>query len=99
MLKSPDSGLFAFRWVESVNRKLATVRHLRRVYVDPITSKPEWGIVRAPDGGIMGVYSLAAGSTIKRSGFLYRDRMFENTKRYTDWRFVYEPSLLPVAFN
>lgn len=74
------------------NRKLANVRHLRRVYFDPMTSKLEWGIIRAPDGGIMGVHSLGTEPAIKRSGFLFRDRAFENTKRYTDWRFVYEPS-------
>src|SRR5687767_12759040 len=28
------------------NRQLATVRHLRRIYADPITAKSEWGIVR-----------------------------------------------------
>lgn len=75
------------------NRKLATVRHLRRIYNDPITSKSEWGIVRAPDGGIMGVYSMADEPTIKRSGFLLRDRAFENAKLYSDWRFVYEASV------
>jgi type II secretory pathway pseudopilin PulG len=36
-------------------RKPATERHLRKLYPDPITGKPEWGMVKAPDGGIMGV--------------------------------------------
>lgn len=73
------------------NRHLATVRHLRRLYADPLTLKPEWGLVRAPDGGIMGVYSLAPGAPLKRSGFSIADSAFENKKAYSDWRFVYVP--------
>jgi type II secretory pathway pseudopilin PulG len=34
-------------------------RHLRKIYVDPITGKAEWGIVATP-AGISGVYSLSA---------------------------------------
>jgi len=35
-------------------------RHLRRVYVDPLTGK-DWKTVPAPGGGIMAVYSGAEG--------------------------------------
>lgn len=78
------------------NRQLATVRHLRRVYADPMTSRAEWGLVRAPDGGIMGIHSLSGGPPIKRSGFLLRDSAFEDAERYADWKFVYIPSTVPV---
>ncbi len=73
------------------NRQLATVRHLRRIYRDPMTASFEWGIVRATDGGVMGIYSLSNKSTIKRSGFLQRDAAFEKQTRYVDWQFVYKP--------
>lgn len=73
------------------NRQLATVRHLRRVYSDPMTSKAEWGTVRAPDGGIMGIYSLSEEMPVKRSGFSFEDRALEGAKRYADWKFVYMP--------
>lgn len=73
------------------NRFLASVRHLRRVYADPMTSTRDWGIVRAPDGGIMGIYSLSNEPTIKRSGFRKRDAVFEKSEHYAEWRFVYEP--------
>jgi hypothetical protein len=33
-------------------------RHLRRIYVDPMTGKAEWGLVQSP-AGIKGVYSLS----------------------------------------
>jgi type II secretory pathway pseudopilin PulG len=74
------------------NRQLATVRHLRRLHADPMTSRPEWGIVKAPDNGIMGVYSLSTQVPIKRSNFLIRDTSFENADKYSQWRFVYEPT-------
>lgn len=75
------------------NRHLVTLRHLRRVYLDPITSTREWGIVRAPDGGMMGIFSLSTADTIKHSGFLGRDAVFEKAKTYSEWRFLYEPQI------
>jgi type II secretory pathway pseudopilin PulG len=74
------------------NRQLATVRHLRKVYADPITAKAEWGIVKAPDNGIMGIYSLSTKTPLKQSNFPLRDASFETAKQYKQWRFVYEPA-------
>lgn len=51
-------------------------RHLRRVFVDPVTGKPEWGLVRAPEGGIMGVYSLSEREPLKRANFEPEDADF-----------------------
>lgn len=76
------------------NRHLATVRHLRRIYHDPMTSQVEWGIVRAPDGGIMGIHSLSNEAPMKRSGFLLRDSDFDKAKRYGDWQFIYTPGTM-----
>lgn len=39
-------------------RFLFTRRHLRKLYVDPLTRSTRWGVVIAPDGGVMGIYSL-----------------------------------------
>lgn len=72
------------------NRHVSILRHLRRPYVDPMTNLPEWGIVRAPDGGIMGVYSLSSETPLKRRGFLQRDSAFENAEHYGQWRFIHE---------
>jgi type II secretory pathway pseudopilin PulG len=73
------------------NRQLATVRHLRRIYPDPFTATMEWGIVPAPDNGIMGIYSLSPRATLKRANFLLRDAPFETAEKYNQWRFIYEP--------
>ncbi len=80
------------------NRQLVTVRHLRKLYNDPITSEPKWGVVRAADGGIMGIHSLSTKPAIKKGNFLQRDAVFENASTYAEWRFVYEPQQ-PALFR
>ena len=70
-------------------RKPGTERYLRKLYFDPMTGKSEWGLVKAPDGGIMGVYSLSEDSPKKVANFGFANREFEGVSKYSDWRFVY----------
>jgi type II secretory pathway pseudopilin PulG len=77
------------------NRHITVKRHLRKIYRDPISGKPEWGLITAPDGAIMGVHSLSQAAPIKTAGFLKRDEAFKGATRYADWRFVYEPVSTP----
>ena len=67
-------------------------RYLRKIYADPMTGKPEWGLVTAPDGGIMGVYSLSEDAPLKTANFSNADHSFEGKTRYSEWKFVYAPS-------
>jgi type II secretory pathway pseudopilin PulG len=67
-------------------------RYLRRLYRDPLTGKSEWGIVKAPEGGIMGVYSLATGAPLKSGNFRGVDRSFNDASSYGEWKFVFVPS-------
>lgn len=62
-------------------------RHLRQLYVDPMTGKPEWGIVRDPAGFIIGIYSLAEGQPVKQMGFPARQAHFEEATGYAQWVF------------
>ena len=71
-------------------RKPGTERYLRKLYPDPITGKT-WAIVKAPDGGIMGVHSVSENKPFKRARFRIRDRSFEGATSYSDWQFVYLP--------
>ena len=73
------------------------LRHLRRVYPDPITGGAEWGIVASPTGGIMGVHSLSEAAPIKSGNFAAKDAAFEGAARYADWQFVYRPPAPPGA--
>jgi type II secretory pathway pseudopilin PulG len=69
-----------------------TRRHLRKVFVDPITWKAEWGLVKTPDGhAILGVYSLSEEAPLKTTHFQPADRAFEGAARYSDRKFVYKP--------
>jgi type II secretory pathway pseudopilin PulG len=70
-------------------RRLNTRRYLRRLYADPITGSSEWGLVKAADGGIMGVYSRSEDEPIKTSNFKGLDKDFEDKKSYADWWFIY----------
>ena len=73
-------------------RQAGTVRHLRRMYLDPVSGKEEWGLVRAPDGGVAGVHSLSEERPLKSGGFGVRDKDFEAKQKYADWKFIYVPS-------
>ncbi|KAF1029357.1 MAG: hypothetical protein GAK40_00532 [Burkholderia plantarii] len=68
------------------------LRHLRRLYADPMTGTTKWGIVKAHDGGVMGVFSEAPGRPIKRQGFAPRDESFDDQASYREWKFVYLPA-------
>ena len=78
-------------------RMPGTRRYLRRLYADPMSGKAEWGLVKAPDGGIMGVYSLSEEATFKRAGFRRRDATFAGALKYSDWKFVVAAPVQPAA--
>jgi type II secretory pathway pseudopilin PulG len=73
-----------------------TVRHLRKLHPDPITGK-EWALVKAPDGGILGVHSPSEATPFKSANFKLRDRSFEGAQKYSDWKFVHGVALKPAA--
>lgn len=75
------------------DRYLTLQRYLRRVYSDPITGKREWGLVRAPDGGVMGIYSKSDQAPIKEANFSLSNLALEGQKHYSDWKFIYQPLL------
>lgn len=72
-------------------------RYLRRLYPDPVTGK-DFALVKAPDGGILGVHSPSAQKPLKSGGFRVRDAAFEGASKYADWKFVHAmpaPSTAP----
>jgi len=45
-------------------------RHLRKLYVDPLTGSQQWGTMMSIDGkGIIGIYSLSTAKPIKIGNF------------------------------
>ena len=64
-------------------------RHLRKIFVDPMTGKAEWGIVYLGDKkGVIGVYSLSAVKPFKVANFDARFINFENKQKISEWRFT-----------
>ncbi len=74
-----------------------TQRYLRKIYVDPMTGKAEWGLVKAPEGGIMGVFSLSTGQTAKIANFRLADIGLAGKTKYSDWQFAYRPVAAAAA--
>lgn len=68
------------------------VRHLRRLYPDPITGKAGWGEVRVGDR-IAGVYSLSETRPVKQAGFAPVDDSFTGSSRYREWVFSFTGAL------
>jgi type II secretory pathway pseudopilin PulG len=65
------------------------LRHLRKVFVDPVTGKAEWGIVYAGENrGVLAVYSLSAAQPLKIANFDLRFQGFEDRKHISDWKFT-----------
>ena len=71
-------------------------RHLRRIYHDPLTGKPEWGIVRGPDRRIAGIHSLSQGEALKRENFPAELAYLSGAKGYQDWIFTITSPLMPA---
>jgi type II secretory pathway pseudopilin PulG len=71
-------------------------RHLRKVYLDPITQREGWGLVMAPSGGIMGVYSLSDKAPFKTKGYRGELQHLNDKRYYGEWYFVYLPPAIAV---
>jgi type II secretory pathway pseudopilin PulG len=78
-------------------RQPVLVRHLRRLYRDPMTGKVDWGLVKDASGRITGVYSVATGEPLKQSGFSGSRQRFNNARKYSDWTFIAEVSNAPAG--
>lgn len=85
------------------NRTPVIKRHLRKIYLDPITNTADWGIVEEPapaqssgissniNPGIIGVYSLSKKAPVKKDNFPEHFAKFSEASTYQDWQFVYKP--------
>lgn len=63
-------------------------RHLRKLFVDPLTGNDQWGIVELETGpGIVGVFSLSAARPIKVGNFDLAHEDFTGKTSYRDWIF------------
>ncbi len=66
-------------------------RYLRKIFPDPVTGRPEWGLITGPGGEIYGVHSLSDSEPLKKSHFERVDKHFEGSMKYSDWVFMHTP--------
>ncbi|MEM8510823.1 type II secretory pathway pseudopilin PulG [Massilia sp. MP_M2] len=64
-------------------------RHLRKIFVDPLTGKAEWGVVYLGDGttGVVAVHSLSTARPLKIANFDSRFAGLDNADTISAWRF------------
>lgn len=75
------------------NRTSTLHRHLRKLYVNPLSGIDDWVPVMAPGGGIMGVYAPSTEVPVKTGNFPPALAHFKDAKHYQEWKFIYA---LPV---
>ena len=71
------------------SRFLEIKRHLRQLYLDPMTGK-DWEIIEDPVGRIMGVRSSSTKVPFKQDNFAKENKSFAGQRSYRDWQFVYK---------
>lgn len=78
-------------------------RHLRKIFVDPMTGKAEWGLVYFGEkAGVVAVYSLSEARPVKIGNFPTRYSGFEGKTHISEWKFsaekqVHIPSTVSVS--
>ena len=77
-------------------RQPGTVRHLRKLFPDPMTGKP-FVVIKGADGGIQGVNSPSDDAPLKVANFRLRDATFEGAQKYSEWKFIHTPPAVPAA--
>lgn len=76
-------------------RSPATMRHLRRLYPDPMTGEP-FQVLKDPGGRLNGVRSNSEDKPFQQDGFPIEYEDFTDAESYSAWEFRYTP---PKAKN
>jgi len=63
---------------------------IRKIYLDPVTGKDDWVLIRTP-GGIKGIRSKSDAEPLKKAGFDVEDSSFTGKTRYSEWVFEFPP--------
>jgi len=67
------------------------VRHLRKVYTDPMTGKDDWVLMLDTNQRIIGLHSASDETPMKKDNFSEDDKDFKGKARYSEWVFMYNP--------
>ena len=75
------------------NRSIKPMRHLRRIYIDPMTNDALWGLVKNGQQRIVGVYSLSTEQVLITnidSTLVTRNKKQKHFN-YSEFKFIYTP--------
>jgi type II secretory pathway pseudopilin PulG len=76
------------------DKRTPVARHyLRRIYPDPMTNGVDWDLIKAPEGGIIGVASTSKDKPLKVANFPIEDPGFDKAESYNNWQFIYSPRI------
>lgn len=71
-------------------------RHLRKLFVDPMTGSAEWGVVYLGDKlGVLAVYSLSDAKPVKIGNFPARFEGLAGKQKISEWRFAATGKAVP----
>lgn len=71
-------------------------RHLRKLFVDPMTGNAEWGVVYLGDKlGVLAVYSLSDAKPVKIGNFPARFEGLAGKQKISEWRFAATGKAVP----
>ncbi|WP_394484199.1 type II secretion system protein [Roseateles sp. LYH14W] len=69
-------------------RFISTMRHLRKLYPDPLDPARPWGLVLDTDGRVMGVYSQSQDAPLAQGPQRIGALQLPPAQRYADWKFT-----------
>jgi len=65
------------------------VRHLRKIYADPVTGRADWVLEMSPDGQtIVGIHSASKRHPIQIANFPMEFQRFDGARTYQEWVFT-----------
>lgn len=74
-------------------RFIAPVRHLRKIYRDPLINQQAWELILNQENQITGVYSQSQDSILSTKIIAeYQESMGSKILSYTDVKFVFNPA-------
>lgn len=73
-------------------RFVGTMRHLRKLYPDPLRPGAPWGLVKDAAGRIVGVYSHSDDEPVARGVQQLDGVTLPAASRYSDWKFMAKES-------
>lgn len=69
------------------------IRHLRKPYPDPLSPERPWGELRAPDGGLRGIYSQGSEAPLRQQPLQLGELTLPVAAHYSQWQFA--PAIAP----